>query len=98
MVWTGSKVVIDYIKNYAQRFKTFITNRVQQIRQNTDVHQWCYVPTRENTADGASRGLNSARVHTGSSGFKDRHSYGRMRTIGLVLRLMKWRYLQMTLN
>ena len=67
--WTGSKVVIGYIKNYAQRFKTFVTNRVQQIIEGTDVQQWCYVPTRENTADGASRGLNSARVHTGSCWF-----------------------------
>ena len=69
LVWTGSKVVIGYIKNYAQRFKTFVTNRVQQIIEGTDVQQWCYVPTRENTADGASRGLNSARVHTGSCWF-----------------------------
>ena len=40
-------------------------NRVQQIRENTDVQQWCYVPARENPADGASRALNAARVHSG---------------------------------
>ena len=34
--WTDSKVVIGYIKNDARRFKTFVTNRVQQIRENTD--------------------------------------------------------------
>ena len=53
---TNCKVVIGYIKNGASRFKTFVAKRVQQIRENTDVQQWCYVPTRENPADGTSRG------------------------------------------
>ena len=44
---TDSKVVIGYIKNGSRRFKTFVANRVQQIRENTDVQQWRYVPTRE---------------------------------------------------
>ena len=64
--WTDSKVVIGYIKNDDRRFKTFVANRVQQIRENTDVQQWCYVPTREIPADCTSRGLNAARVHSGS--------------------------------
>ena len=68
--WTDSRVVIGYIKNDSRRFKTFVANRVQQIRENTDVQQWRYVPTRENPADGASRGLNAARVHSGSCWFQ----------------------------
>ena len=68
--WTDSKVIIGYIKNDARRFKTFVANRVQQIRENTDAQQWCYVPTRENSADSTSRGLNAARVHYGSCWFQ----------------------------
>ena len=68
--WTDSKVVTSYIKNDARRFKTFVANRVQQIRENTDVQQWCYVPNRENPADGASRSLNAAKVHFGSCWFR----------------------------
>ena len=68
--WTDSKVVIGYIKNDAGRFKTFVANRVHQIRENIDVQQWCYVPTRENPADCAFRGLNAARVHSGSFWFQ----------------------------
>ena len=68
--WTESKVVIGYIKNNARRFQTFVAKRVQQIRENIDVQRWCYVPTRENPADRASRGLNAARVHSGSFWFK----------------------------
>ena len=68
--WTDSKVVIGYIKIDAGRFKTFVANRVHQIRENTDVQQWCYVPTRENAADSASRGLNADRVYCGSFQFQ----------------------------
>ena len=45
---------------------------MQQIRENTDgaiFQQWGYVPTRGNPAGGASRGLNAARVHSGSCWF-----------------------------
>ena len=34
----------------------------------------------------------------GVASSKDLHSYGRMTIIGLLLRVLKWRYLQMTLN
>ena len=37
--WTDSKVVIGYITNDARRFKTFVANRVQQIREKNDVQQ-----------------------------------------------------------
>ena len=32
------------------------------------------------------------------SGFKDLHYYYRMRKVGLVLRVLKWRYLEITLS
>ena len=34
------------------------------------MQQWRYVPTRENPGDGASRGLNVGRVHSGSCWFQ----------------------------
>ena len=68
--WADSKVVLGYIKNYVRRFKTFVANRIQQIRENTEVRQWQYVPTRENPADDALRGLNAERVHSGSRWFQ----------------------------
>ena len=37
--WTDSKVVIGYISNDAQRFHTFVANRVQQIRDRTSPDQ-----------------------------------------------------------
>ncbi|XP_055046840.2 uncharacterized protein [Misgurnus anguillicaudatus] len=56
--WTDSKVVMGYIRNEARRFHTFVANRVQRIQLRTTPQQWRYVPSKENPADHASRGLN----------------------------------------
>ena len=64
-LWTDSKAVIGYVKNNVRRMKTFVVKREQQIREDTDVQQLHYIPTREDLADGASRGLNEARAHSG---------------------------------
>ena len=37
---------------------------VQQIKDNTISGQCCYIPTKENPADSASRGLNAAQVNS----------------------------------
>ena len=55
--WTDSTTVIKYIKNDKARFHTYVANRVQAIRDRTDVNQWRYVDTKENPADDASRGM-----------------------------------------
>ena len=49
--WTDSEVVLGYVNNDAKRFKIFVANRVQLIRQNSDVNQWMYVDSRSNAAD-----------------------------------------------
>ena len=56
--WTDSKVVLRYINNEAKRFHTFVANRVQMIRSNTDPKEWRYIDTKNNPADHASRGLS----------------------------------------
>ncbi|KAM7424138.1 hypothetical protein PAMA_000472 [Pampus argenteus] len=58
--WTDSKVVLGYINNEARRFHVFVANRVQRIRETTDIRRWHYVDTGENPADHASRGLKVA--------------------------------------
>ena len=58
-------MVLGYIRNEAKRFKVFVANRVQLIRENSDVSQWRYIETKKNPADDASRGLspcNSKKV------------------------------------
>ena len=57
--WTDSTSVLKYIKNEDRRFQTFVANRVTTIRDHSDVSQWRYVPTSQNPADDASRGLKA---------------------------------------
>ena len=54
--WTDSKIVLGYLKNDARKYHVFVANRIQQIKNNTDHHQWNYVPTQVNPADMTSRG------------------------------------------
>ena len=44
--WTDSQAVLGYINNTVKIFKAFAANRVQQIKEKTDVQQWRYVPTK----------------------------------------------------
>lgn len=55
--WTDSTTVIKYITNEQNRYQTYVANRVQSIRNETDPEQWKYVPSKENPADDASRGI-----------------------------------------
>ena len=56
--WTDSNIVLGYINNERKRFKTFVANRLAVIHDNSDVSQWQHVPTEENPADMASRGID----------------------------------------
>ena len=57
--WTDSQIVLGYIYSDVQRFKTFVANRVQQLRNQTDKRQWHYVETTSNPEHDASRRLES---------------------------------------
>ena len=60
--WTDSRVVLGYINNEARRFHVYVANRVQAIRNHTEPAQWHYVPSKENPADHASRGLSPSQL------------------------------------
>ena len=55
--WTDSIIVLKYINNETKPLNIFVTNRVAKIREVTSPLQWNYVPTSQNPADIASRGL-----------------------------------------
>jgi transposase InsO family protein len=55
--WTDSTAVLRYIRNETSRYKTFVANRVASILDGSTTEQWNHVPTKENPADDASRGL-----------------------------------------
>ena len=41
--WTDSQVFFGYLRSTHKRFMVFVANRVQQIKEHTDVSQWNYV-------------------------------------------------------
>ena len=49
--WTDRQVVLSYVKNQTRRFKNFVINRIQTIKDHSDVAQWQYVPSKNNPAD-----------------------------------------------
>ena len=60
--WTDSKEILGYRNNDTKRFHTFVTNRVQIIRSNTDTKQWQHIDTMNNPADHASRGSSAEEL------------------------------------
>ena len=58
--YTDSKIVLGYINNQSRRFYTYVSNRVQKIRQFSTPNQWNYIFTESNPADFGSRGVSSS--------------------------------------
>ncbi|MEZ4720248.1 MAG: hypothetical protein R2813_00025 [Flavobacteriales bacterium] len=56
--WTDSNAVLGYVSNTSKRYHVFVANRVQLIRENSELASWHYVCSKLNPADDASRGLN----------------------------------------
>jgi Pao retrotransposon peptidase. len=57
--WTDSETVLKYIQNDQRRFRMFVSNRVNKIREATSTSQWHYINTKDNPADISSRGQSS---------------------------------------
>lgn len=60
--WTDSMVVLSWLQSPPNRWKTFIGNRVSEIIQHMDNHQWHHVKSLENPADPASRGISAQEL------------------------------------
>ena len=56
--WTDSEAVLGYIRNQARKFKVFVANRVEVMRENSHDSQWFHVNTKANPADYCSRGID----------------------------------------
>lgn len=56
MFWTDTTTVLKYINNETTTFRTFVANRVVEIRKVSTGPQWRHVSTHLNPADYASRG------------------------------------------
>ena len=61
LLWTDSTTVLRYLNNTESAFHTFVANRVQTIKDNTEISQWRYVPSKLSPAAYVSRGLTVAK-------------------------------------
>ncbi|XP_014672252.1 PREDICTED: uncharacterized protein LOC106812791 [Priapulus caudatus] len=57
--WTDSVSVLHCIANRTSRFHTFVANWVATMQEGFTLDQWRYLPTQNNPADIASRGIIS---------------------------------------
>ncbi|XP_043521509.1 uncharacterized protein LOC122534691 [Frieseomelitta varia] len=56
--WTDSTIALHWINTQPSALKTFVANRIAEIREKTSPDQWKHVPTEYNPADGLFRGLS----------------------------------------
>ncbi|XP_068757963.1 uncharacterized protein [Montipora capricornis] len=58
--WSDSVDVLWWLRNASRRFKPFVANRVAEIQSSSSSNQWRHVPTENNPADLATRGVTAS--------------------------------------
>nr|XP_049699548.1 uncharacterized protein LOC126055245 isoform X2 [Helicoverpa armigera] len=62
--WCDSTIVLGWLSASPTQLKTFVRHRVSEIQETAEGRTWRYVPSQENPADLASRGLRADRLLT----------------------------------
>ncbi|XP_043264164.1 uncharacterized protein LOC122404299, partial [Colletes gigas] len=60
--WTDSSITLTWVNQPPSRWKTFIANRVAKIQTLIPTAHWHHVPTEDNPADCASRGIPLSKL------------------------------------
>ena len=68
--WTDSQAVLVYIANESRKFKIFVANTAEMIKEGSDPSQWFYVSSKENPADHSSRGVEANNVNAVKTRFE----------------------------
>ena len=68
-IFTYSRIVLKYIKNENQRFSAYIMHRVDEIKSNSNIADWYYVPGKMNMADQCTSPLTVCRFVKESSSY-----------------------------
>ena len=62
--WTDSTIVLGWLNQEPGKLKVYVSNRVQAITKRVPANNWRHVPTEDNPADIASRGLMPGELTT----------------------------------
>ena len=65
-LWTDSTVAYCWIRKEHKEYKTFVQNRIQEIRKSSDFGVWNLVATKENPADIISKGCSPSELISSS--------------------------------
>lgn len=68
--WSDSTTVLNWLRTDSKKLPSFVSNRVGEILENTDVSQWKWVPSKLNIADEATRDDKEADLRSGSPWLK----------------------------
>lgn len=68
--WSDSKTVLAWLSSHPSKWKTFISHRTSYILETLQNTNWRYVPSKENPADVASRGITSRALINDQMWFK----------------------------
>lgn len=61
-LWTDSMITLKWISKEPCELKTFVSNRVLQIQEKTDIGKWHHIISKDNPADLVSRGLMPDKI------------------------------------
>lgn len=56
--WSDSKTVLKYIHNENKHFPVYVMHRLNEIRLNSNITEWHYIPTSLNISDICTRPIN----------------------------------------
>ncbi|XP_031633794.1 uncharacterized protein LOC116347361, partial [Contarinia nasturtii] len=60
--YSDSEITIAWIKSTKKKYKQFVANRVNEIREVSEPSEWFWIGTKENPADFVSRGLLPSQI------------------------------------
>ena len=60
--WTDSEAVLGYTRNQSRKFKMFVANKIEIIKENSCDSQWFHANTKANAADNCSRGIDANNI------------------------------------
>lgn len=60
--WCDSQIVLSWLKRPANQWTTFVANRIGELQENEINCKWNYIPSKENPADHATRGITPSNL------------------------------------
>ncbi|XP_071042674.1 uncharacterized protein [Parasteatoda tepidariorum] len=88
-LWTDSSIVLNWIRGSAYCWKTFVKNRVSEVKESTSAEMWYHCPGSDNPADKITRGVKIKDLVCGPIVLL---GYPNQKKTGLIKILLKLHY------